>query len=542
MIDFLKKSFSLIQKVFIVLAVYFVVVNLFLYFTSPDKTRPAVDPIKESRKLIYKKINDKQMNSTKEGRQLVAIYRSTVCFLIGEACTDNPSDGDKYFSSSAFGTVATLIALPYTTPPASGIYWVYDSLQKTGFVPATYAAQGIGFAGLQPLQDLWKIFRDAALLLIVVVVIAIGFMIMFRMKVNPQTVITLENSLPRLVITLLLIVFSFAIAGFLIDLMYLVTALGIDILSRNQIYNINAIEWQGKIFGGRTGSLFGQIFWNNDIFQIGPAFLSIMPPIVSVTVRTIVVALTAYLFFHVEIPGKKAALFRVISDKVKAPFIGEVMAFIIGMLMTTVLLNLVPFILSLLVLVFGALLVFFRIFFTILKAYLKILVYVIFAPIILLFEAIPGRKAFTTWFKNLIGELLVIPVTTILMLVSAIIVNIPQGQTALWEPPFIHNIYPKAFNVVIGIGILFLIPDFIKLAKESIGIKDQKGLNLGAGTFFGATGAVGGGALGLGMKYLGLGHQAMYWPEWMRNIAKKVPGVEEQIKRAESLFKGGHRT
>src|SRR5688572_15838339 len=280
MLALLRKILSVSRKIVIVIAVYFAVISLFTYFLSDNKSPSTYDPIKENRKGIYKNINDPKHNSTKEGRTMIAVYRLGMCGLIGEACTDRPSDGDKNFSSSLFGGVAKLIATPMGTPPASGTYWAYSGLEKSGFIPKTYAAEGVGFSGLKSFMDLWKLFRDAALLLLVVVLIGIGFLIMFRVKINPQTVITLENALPRIVVTLLLITFSFAIAGFMIDLMYLVTVIGISVLSKNTVYHIDAQGFYANLFGGGTGQLFDQILWNQNILEVGPAIFSILPAIV----------------------------------------------------------------------------------------------------------------------------------------------------------------------------------------------------------------------------------------------------------------------
>ena len=225
-----KKIFSIAKKVILVVTVFFVVISLFMYFINRDKPRLTYDPIKKNREEIYKVINDKKLQKTKEGRISIALYRTSLCGIMGEGCTNNPKDGDKNFQNSMVGFMTNLIVLPYANPPASGLYWAYSGLQNSGFIPKTYAAEGIGFGALKPFINLWKIFRDLSYMLLVLVLIAIGFMIMFRMKLNPQTVISIESALPKIVLSLLLITFSFPIAGFLIDLMYVIIAIIIGVL------------------------------------------------------------------------------------------------------------------------------------------------------------------------------------------------------------------------------------------------------------------------------------------------------------------------
>jgi len=73
-------------------------------------------------------------------------------------------------------------------------------------------------AGSGKLLEFWQIIRNASYALMVVVLVIIGFMIMLRIPINPRTVVTAENSLPRVVVSLILITFSFAISGLMIDI------------------------------------------------------------------------------------------------------------------------------------------------------------------------------------------------------------------------------------------------------------------------------------------------------------------------------------
>ncbi|HPQ78932.1 MAG TPA: hypothetical protein PLG47_00545 [Candidatus Dojkabacteria bacterium] len=65
--------------------------------------------------------------------------------------------------------------------------------------------------------DLWSFTRNIAYAFYVVIMIVIGFMIMFRNKIGGQVMVTLGNSIPNIVISLILVTFSFAIIGIIID-------------------------------------------------------------------------------------------------------------------------------------------------------------------------------------------------------------------------------------------------------------------------------------------------------------------------------------
>ncbi|MFA7488257.1 MAG: hypothetical protein WCY72_09265 [Lysobacteraceae bacterium] len=76
-----------------------------------------------------------------------------------------------------------------------------------------------GFTDLKEsgVQPLWNFMRNIAYLGFVVIMIVIGFMIMFRHKIGGQLMVTVGNTLPRVVVSLVLVTFSFAIMGLILD-------------------------------------------------------------------------------------------------------------------------------------------------------------------------------------------------------------------------------------------------------------------------------------------------------------------------------------
>ena len=108
------------------------------------------------------------------------------------------------------------------------------------------------FGFLQPVQALWSVFRNISYIGFVIVFVIMGFMIMFRAHISPQAVATVQDSIPRIIIALVLVTFSYAIAGLLIDVMFLVL----------NIF-IRALEGAGLLTGGDfvfTENVFGIIF------------------------------------------------------------------------------------------------------------------------------------------------------------------------------------------------------------------------------------------------------------------------------------------
>lgn len=504
----MKKLIGFTKKAFLVIVVFTVVINLFLYFINADKPKINQNLARQNSNEIYEIINNSEINSSKQGKIVIAVYRSLMCGLIGEACTQNPKDADKYYDKSLFGLVTNLIIIPYSNPPSSFSYWAVNGLANAGFIPKSYAAEGVGFSSIKPFMEIWKIFRNLAYMILVLVLIAIGFMIMFRMKINQQTVIAVENSLPKIVISLLLITFSFAIAGFLIDLMYVVILLSISLLSSLDIGDLNQANLQ-NMQNRYIGSGFGKIFpYGLNSFYIGNAILVLLPDYIRQILKTLVafivsVGLARLIASIINEPLKS---FNGISGVggilgnlagIGAGNIFNLPAWFVQMGFTVFLYPIAAGLIISILFAFTLLFLVFRIFFMLINSYIKVLILIIFSPIILLGEAFPGKKAFGFWFKSLFVELMTFPLVILITLIGYAIITIslslPAG--AVFQPPLLGGVDPQAFAMIIGAGIVLLIPDLIKTARGMMGAKDLP-INIGVGTFMGGITTVAGGGMG----------------------------------------------
>lgn len=509
----IKQSVDFLKKAFIVIAVYYIVISLFAYTLNKDKAAltPDHSPILQNRKEIYSIINDKKLNSTKEGKLATALYRTAVCGMIGEGCTDNPQDGDKNYEKSAFGFITKLIVAPYANPPASGIYWAYSGLQNAGFIPKTYAAEGIGFASIKPFANVWKIFRDFTYMLLVIVLIGIGFMVMFRMKINAQTVISVESALPKIVISMILITFSFAIAGFMIDLMYVSIGIIVSILSSGNT-NYNATTFTNEYMMGSALDL-----WGRDIpvrspilsigYTLGNSFLGLVPAQISALFRSllgivVIFVLNTPIYNHLVVPF--ASIFGLDLLQIAAESPGSiiknllVLPFALPIWSVIFLLAfyfLFPFVIYLLIII-SILFTFFRIMMLLFTSYLNLLISIILGPLFMLLEAIPGKSTFKSWLIGIIGNLLAFPITiAIFVLAYVIVYNYPDLEFSA-RFPFLYGIDNASFKILVGMGLIFIIPDLVKVFREAIGYKPLP-VSIGLGTYFGGVSTAVGGGTGL---------------------------------------------
>lgn len=140
------------------------------------------------------------------------MIRTVGCFT--NVCPKEESEG-------AIHQAGKMIAALYI-PPASGIVYLADIIENFTLTKPVYARnQGLGFQALQPLLPLWKASRNLAYLLFTLVFVALGFAVMFRVKISPQATMTIQAAVPRILIALILVTFSYAIVGFIIDLTYI---------------------------------------------------------------------------------------------------------------------------------------------------------------------------------------------------------------------------------------------------------------------------------------------------------------------------------
>ena len=128
------------------------------------------------------------------------------------------SKAQVLFGSSGMGLAANYTAALFDTSESliSTKYYANDILENGVLAKSAYAANTDHWA-LLSILDVWKTLRNISYVMFVLVFVILGFMIMFRKKIDPQTVVTIQNALPRVVIALVLITFSYPIASLIFN-------------------------------------------------------------------------------------------------------------------------------------------------------------------------------------------------------------------------------------------------------------------------------------------------------------------------------------
>jgi hypothetical protein len=302
----------------------------------------------------------------------------------------------------------------YLTPPASGIQYLADIGRNLKLVKPALAQEqeGVGFHLMKIVMPMWRSFRNVTYLLFVLVLIGMGFAIMFRIKISPQAVITLQSALPRIIIGLLLITFSYAIVGLLLDLTILLSSF--------------------------IAGMFNQIFTQN---------FSIFPEKPILVAKNIVETLTPYAFEKMVVPLVTAAGYTAVAGPV----------FILGLLLIPGVGVILTLILAILILI-----AIFRALWTLLKAFAMITVNLIFAPFRILIGVFPGNNAIGDWFKDLLANLAVYPVMlTMLLTGDYLILSGAKGLSTATIAGGTLGSEGLGFLTITGITIFYMFVSFI---------------------------------------------------------------------------------
>jgi len=168
--------------------------------------------------ILYALFSNSQKGINDQAPQIVNCVMKKDAVCLGTAIKPLATSIQK--NSLANGQNKSLLSQLVESRPISAISYFRDIGQKFQLVPEA-KAQGFGFnSALNPILDIWKVTRNISYAVLVIVVLVMAFMIMFRVKISPQAVITVQSALPKVVIAIILVTFSYAIAGLIIDLMY----------------------------------------------------------------------------------------------------------------------------------------------------------------------------------------------------------------------------------------------------------------------------------------------------------------------------------
>jgi len=146
------------------------------------------------------------------------------------------------------------------TPVNLALFW-NDSIKNVPFADAALAAD-VTYGGIPlvtSVLSLWKIARNMAFGILAVVMLTIGIMIMARKKISQQLVVTVQYALPRVILAVILIAFSYPIGAVLASSMGYLTNLIIGVLNESGSGGAISIGTGGGIGGIISVVLIGAL-------------------------------------------------------------------------------------------------------------------------------------------------------------------------------------------------------------------------------------------------------------------------------------------
>ncbi len=320
--------------------------------------------------------------------------------------------------SGAIPTTGKAISDVYKNAPASGQTYVADLLHNMKIGPAQPAyAQvgGLGFAALEPILGAWKQFRNIAYMFFIIITLVIGFMIMMRQKVGGQAAVTAQQAIPNVVIALIGVTFSYAVAGFMIDLMYvfmyLMAGLFSDTVNSDAITK-NILELGFSLFVDQN--VFGTSYEAVGSFTENALTGSGVEGIAKVVTGLSFAIIIAF-----------AYLFAIVS-----------------------------------------------LYFELLKTYVSIIINIVLSPLLLMLGALPGRNdVFQDWVKSLLGNLVAYPVVLLLIIIHKLLTSGTAADGGFLPPYLMGRGNGGAITTLVGLGVMLIAKDLVVQAKKSVNPK-----------------------------------------------------------------------
>lgn len=318
-------------------------------------------------------------------------------------------------------------------PPVSGISYIADTYHSFLGQP-TYAQSDSGFQGLQPILPIWRGFRNVVYALSSLVFIILGIMIMLRVKISPQAVITIQNAIPQLITTIIFVTFSYAIAGLMIDLMNFAqgailatffTATGKDLATQN--------------FLTGTSSTYSAL----NTLSFGTTW--------DLVVKNLPMAQT---FVVSSLLG---ALIGGVSGSLTGP-VGTGIGIGVGLIGGIVFFLIIVIIIAISVLKFLIALI---------KVYINVIIKIILAPFEIGIGAFPGSKqGFSSWFLELTANLAVFPASVFFLVIVNYIAEVAKVGN-LWVPGMIAG-NSSLVSFFVAFGGLLLLPKIPELVPQAL--------------------------------------------------------------------------
>lgn len=409
-----------------------------------------------------------------------------------------PTVNNSHYVGGLMGGMVSMIGGMYSPVVNTGGYIHYVA-SNFGITNRAYAqaATGGAFNKLNPLLPIWQAIRNISFLLLILAFIFIGLGVMLRVRIDPRTVMTIQNQIPRVIIAIIFITFSYAIVAFLADMMWAITYAGINAMtsaapntnpripdcSKNdsigntdRYFLLNQaaeqdllttpLQFVNDLFTGtgNKGALEGKApqcfpFFSSGIVVLTSDIAGSVGDLISTMIQSM---------FGIQTNSQQCVDFGKIVAGGGFINFGTCMAGLIGSV-AKIVFAVVIFVMILLQL--------FKVWFELLKAFVVFLIYLILGPLWIVFGLLPGRPlGIEKWLRGIVANLLPFPLIAFLFVGGRIVQELfKKAQPGdIFTPPLFGNPLTPNFGSILILGILLIAPSILKQMREALKAQGNK--------------------------------------------------------------------
>jgi hypothetical protein len=333
----------------------------------------------------------------------------------------------------ALDMVLGLVDVMYHSPTASVEVWASDIREKFDSTALAAAESptynpGQGYNLLSPVRDLWRTSSNAVYIFYILIVIAIAFLIVFRSQLNGQNAVNLFNAIPSIIISLVMVYFSYPLSAVFIDII----PIGSSVAYGTLIGNVPADEG-----GSAPGAYLLDKNFNFYSVEYGVLPIPIQGRPINAETELQIDDRFLSLWEIFKIADVNISLTGVKTLIPDAVFLGDLAGVALGNFGDGL-----GSILSL-VFVFAAFTAGLKLFFALLREYIILMIYPVLAPFFFLVAAIPGQTGtqILNYFKRLLAAALTFVAIYAVFLVVIIIARTPSsiGDVSFLPPMLGYN-------------------------------------------------------------------------------------------------------
>jgi hypothetical protein len=304
------------------------------------------------------------------------------------------------------------------TDQLSGIDYMAETLEDAGVVQKV-EAQAPGAVTFKPVLEIWKVVRNVSLGFVVLIGLVLAVMILLRVR-QGQGYVTILNALPKIIIAVLLILFSYSIAGFIVDLSNVAEKTGVSLFFNDKF--LSQTEYLDRLPSETPNYYPANIFGPMGQDEIKEKYDYEEDNIQDFNIFRLISVFTEYKTWgSVDCEEGGGTCPLSVRDIIRSPtniglidtgldLVEKVPAEeLLGLIITIVIIT-------------GVL----KVFFALIENFTKMILYTIFAPVVFLFYPLSPGVAMS-WFRYFLASSLLFPAAFLMMFLAAIIMGYPKA-------------------------------------------------------------------------------------------------------------------